>query len=280
METKQEIYTREENRRIYFDEDLQIEAYSLKNIVQAFPNHFHSFYVIGYIASGFRQVTCKKKVYSLGPGTMVLFNPQDNHQCAPIDDIPLDYRAINVDANIMDQFAYEITGKELHPYFTQNVVFDADIIMSLSKLYDLIVHGSPTLEKEEAFCFLLEQLIVQFCEEPIQDGMINAHDFLQIQTYLEEHYAQNITLEQLSTMHGCSKSYLVRSFTRHMGISPYRYLQTIRLERAKKFLREGMLSIEVALECGFSDQSHFTNVFKQFIGLTPNQYGHIFHKRS
>ena len=56
----------------------------------------------------------------------------------------------------------------------------------------------------------------------------------------------------------------------------YRYLQTIRLDKAKKFLEQGIPPVEATAMAGFSDQSHFTNFFKEFIGLTPRQYQKIF----
>ena len=93
---------------------------------------------------------------------------------------------------------------------------------------------------------------------------------------MEEHFAENITLDDLLSMTDFGKSYLLRSFTKQTGVSPYRYLQAIRLDRAKKFLEEGIPPVEVADMAGFSDQSHFTNFFKEFIGLTPKQYQRIF----
>ena len=50
---------------------------------------------------------------------------------------------------------------------------------------------------------------------------------------MEDSYEQEISLDDLSAFAGLSKSYLLRSFTRQMGISPYRYLQTVRINQAK-----------------------------------------------
>ena len=93
---------------------------------------------------------------------------------------------------------------------------------------------------------------------------------------MEEHFAENVTLDDLLSMTDFGKSYLLRSFTRQTGVSPYRYLQTIRLDKAKRFLEEGIAPIDAAGMAGFSDQSHFTHFFKEFIGLTPKQYQRIF----
>ena len=96
--------------------------------------------------------------------------------------------------------------------------------------------------------------------------------------YMDEHFSENIILDDLLSMTNFGKSYLLRSFTKQVGVSPYRYLQNIRLKQAKRFLEEGVAPIEAASMAGFSDQSHFTNFFKEFIGLTPKQYQKIFTK--
>ena len=52
---------KQEQRHILFDESLGLEAYQLTGVVQKFPNHFHEFYVIGFIEGGKRQLWCKGK---------------------------------------------------------------------------------------------------------------------------------------------------------------------------------------------------------------------------
>ena len=65
-------------------------------------------------------------------------------------------------------------------------------------------------------------------------------------------------------------------FTKEKGITPYRYLETIRINKAKKMLEQGVSPIETAILTGFSDQSHFTNYFNDFIGIAPGIYRNIF----
>lgn len=68
------------------------------------------------------------------------------------------------------------------------------------------------------------------------------------------------------------KSSFIHQFTKNYGMTPYRYLLSIRIDEAKKLLAKQQSLSEVALMTNFSDQSHFSNVFKSFIGLTPKQY--------
>ena len=131
--------------------------------------------------------------------------------------------------------------------------------------------------KEERFLLLVEQLLEEngggFPPEP-DTG--DRPEVRAVCAYLEEHYGETISLDALARVAGLSKCYLLRSFTRQKGISPYRYLETVRVDRAKGLLEQGVRPVDVALRTGFSDQSHFTNFFKNLIGLTPRQYQSCF----
>lgn len=267
----------QETRTVKYDPELKIEAYSFKGIMQKFPNHFHDYYVIGFIESGERCLSCKNRKYTVEPGDLLLFNPRDNHTCEQIDGRTLDYRCINVHPETMSKAAFEITGKDYLPYFSPAVIFHSELASLLRELHMIIMEEEKDFRKEEIFFFLLEQLIEEFSEEGIeQSGPEENRETKIICNYLEKNYMKNITLDELSGLTGLSKYYLLRSFTKQKGISPYRYLETIRIDRAKKLLEQGVLPIEAALQTGFTDQSHFSNFFKKFIGLTPKQYMNIF----
>lgn len=267
----------QETRTVKYDPELKVEAYSFKGIMQKFPNHFHDYYVIGFIESGERCLSCKNRKYTVEPGDLLLFNPRDNHTCEQINGGTLDYRCINVPPETMSKAAFEITGKEYLPYFSPAVIFHSELASLLRELHMIIMEEEKDFRKEEIFFFLLEQLIEEFSEEGIeQSGPEENRETKIICNYLEKNYMKNITLDELSGLTGLSKYYLLRSFTKQKGISPYRYLETIRIDRAKKLLEQGVLPIEAALQTGFADQSHFSNFFKKFIGLTPKQYMNIF----
>ena len=85
-----------------------------------------------------------------------------------------------------------------------------------------------------------------------------------------------IYLDQICHLEGLSKSTLLRAFTKSKGVTPYSYLQNIRIGEAKKLLEQGLPPVEAALQTGFSDQSHFTNYFNRYIGLAPVVYREIF----
>lgn len=269
-----------EVRTVCFDTELSIEAYNFKGIMQKFPNHFHDYYVIGFIENGKRYLSCKNKQYIIETGDLIVFNPGDIHTCEQIDDRTLDYRCINIKKDVMKKITFEITGKEYLPNFMEFVLFRNELTSSLKELHLMIMDEEKNLKKDELFLFIMEQLIREY-SNPVSEMTIQEAS-VEIKTvcdYLENNYMENITLNQLSNLTGLSKYYLLHSFTKQKGISPYNYLQTIRIGKAKKMLEQGVAPIDVAFKTGFTDQSHFTNFFKKLIGLTPKQYMNIFINR-
>ena len=268
---------KEEIRTVKYDPELKVEAYHFQGIMQKFPNHFHEYYVIGFIEKGQRFLSCKNKEYIIEPGDLLLFNPHDNHTCEQIDGKTLDYRCINIQPENMSKAIFEITGKEHLPYFTPQVVFHSELVAVLRELHQMIIEEEKDFRKEEIYFFLLEQLVEEYTEQQVPaDRTEQSMEVKAICEFLEEHYMENITLDDLCKLTGLSKYYLLRSFTKQKGISPYSYLETIRIDKAKKMLEQGLPPMEAALQTGFVDQSHFSNFFKKFIGLTPKQYMKIF----
>ena len=265
-----------EYREARYDPDLGLEAYQLQGVVQSFPTHFHEHYVIGCLAAGARRMTCRAGVFDLGPGDLVLLNPRDSHGCAPIDSIPLDYQAVNISQEVMERLCRDLTGRPGLPHFRRSAVSGGDAAPALRALYGAVASGAPRLEKEEAVCFLLEQLLRDHCGASLPESGTPALPIQALCGYMEVHYTENLSLDQLASMTPFGKSYMLRAFTRQVGVSPYRYLQTVRLNRARAFLEQGYPAAEAAVMAGFADQSHFTRFFKEFTGLTPGQYQRIF----
>lgn len=264
-----------ELREIEYDRELDVEVYRLSGVVQKFPNHFHECYVIGYLERGRRHLRCGGAEYDLDAGDLVLFNPRESHFCAPVDGEPLDYRAVNLSPERMARAAEELTGRPGLPRFVRPVARDSEAAPALETLYRAVRERAPLLEREEALFFLLDQVLREHAslEDPAPRPDDRVRDLC---AYLEAHVSENVGLDQLCRRAAVSKSQLLRSFTRQMGVSPYRYLQTLRLNRARTLLEEGTAPAEAAARTGFADQSHFTRFFKECIGLTPGQYQRVF----
>ncbi|MPM23376.1 HTH-type transcriptional activator RhaR [bioreactor metagenome] len=265
-----------ETRMICYDEELALESYILDGIVQAFPNHFHDFYVVGYMVAGQRFLSCKGMEYTLKPGDIVLFNPQVNHGCAQCGSEPLHYLGINIPKATMQKLALEITGDEAMPHFSQTVVQNEDAAQCLVPFHNAVMTNSREFEKEEQLFFLLTILIREY-SAPFAEVPADCNAEIEQACHLmDTQYAEPLTLAQLCNCAGLSKSTLLRAFTQVKGMTPYRYLQTVRIGNAKKLLEQGATLMDAALGTGFYDQSHFSKFFTQFIGLAPGSYRDIF----
>ncbi|MDX2070050.1 MAG: AraC family transcriptional regulator [Haliscomenobacter sp.] len=97
--------------------------------------------------------------------------------------------------------------------------------------------------------------------------------FEQIKIYLGQHVKDKICLDELCTRFNCDKFNLLRQFKQYTGLSPINYLITLRIQNAKELMTSTDLPlVQIALESGFYDQSHFSNCFVKFVGLTPGEY--------
>lgn len=271
---------RREIRTVVYDEDLQIEAYRFEGFMRPFPNHFHEYYVIGYVEAGQRTLSCKGQEYSVKPGDILIFNPGDSHACVQSDGGTLDYRGFNITKEAFLRLAKEIDCELELPIFSPNRIFDSETAGCLHILHDQVMIGSREPGKRENF-LLLGALLFQKYAHPLPRCIPRySTEIEQVCAFMEQHYAEHVCLDQLCHCAGLSRSTLLRAFTRLKGVTPYLYLENVRVGQAKKLLEQGVPPVEAALRTGFSDQSHFTNYFDRFLGLSPGVYRNMLEKRS
>lgn len=266
-------------RTVVYDDELRIEAYRFEGIVQPFPSHFHEHYVIGFVENGERVLSCRDREYAIEEGSILLFNPGDSHACVQSDEGTFDYRGFNISKEIMLDLAEEVTGKRELPRFSKNVIYDEEAACHLRSLHEMVMKGTGEFKKEENLLFLLSYLIQNY-GQPFESCIPECRQEIEKACeYMAGHFTERIYLDQICRHAGLSKSTLLRAFTKEKGVTPYRYLETIRINEAKKLLSEGIPLVEAAIRTGFSDQSHFTNYFNFFLGLAPGTYREIFSEK-
>jgi AraC family transcriptional regulator len=94
--------------------------------------------------------------------------------------------------------------------------------------------------------------------------------------YINTHLSENLSLTAIAAKLGMSQFYFCRLFKHSTGLTPHQYLIQQRVERAKQLLKQPELTIaQIAIECGFANQSHLAKQFRQQTGLTPKQFRKI-----
>lgn len=92
-------------------------------------------------------------------------------------------------------------------------------------------------------------------------------------TYIQEHYTENITLEELSRVADRNPQYISAVFSKTCGMSLKEYITSLRVEAAKRLLRSTSIPIgEVALNTGYSDAKYFSRIFQKATGKSPREY--------
>jgi AraC-like DNA-binding protein/mannose-6-phosphate isomerase-like protein (cupin superfamily) len=91
--------------------------------------------------------------------------------------------------------------------------------------------------------------------------------------YIHEHYARDFDIEELARQIAVSPSYLFRLFKKKMGVSPMRYRNIVRVDKAKLLLADQALSVDaVADRVGFEDPKYFARVFRDLAGMSPSAF--------
>ena len=247
--------------------------------------HHHDFYEVYFFLSGNVQYNIESRSYLLTPGDVLLISPMELHQ--PM--FGAEHREYERIVLWIDkQFLEEFSLPGLH----------------MATCFDTTVPGHTNLLRPEGVArqyltFLLENLLAEVSSEDPYSEMAALSLLAQVLVslnrlakqnagkehnsgpdatvysvlgYINEHYSENLTLDDLANKFFISKYHLSREFQRLVGTSVHRYIIQKRLVMAKQMLSEGKPSSEVYQQCGFGDYSNFYRAFKAEYQISPKDY--------
>jgi len=247
--------------------------------------HHHDFYEVYFFLSGNVQYNIESRSYLLTPGDVLLISPMELHQ-PMFGSEQREYERIVlwIDKQFLEGFS--LPGQ----HFT--ACFDAGSPNHSNLL-------RPEGVQRQFLMFLLEQLLLESSsKEPYQEIMalsylaqvmvalnrlalqqrredpVTAPDstVYNVLGYINDHYSENLTLDDLANKFFISKYHLSREFQRLVGTSVHRYIIQKRLVMAKQMLSTGRPSSEVYQSCGFGDYSNFYRAFKAEYQISPKDY--------
>ncbi|NEQ19437.1 MAG: helix-turn-helix transcriptional regulator [Microcoleus sp. SIO2G3] len=145
---------------------------------------------------------------------------------------------------------------------------------ALSK--ELASPGEPLYAETLSLAFTLHLLSnhSRKVKKPLSPkGKLSSIQLKEVIEYTRTQLGEELNLSQLADIAQVSEFYFSRLFKNTTGMAPHQFVLNLRLERAKKLILTGQMSLsEVAVLCGFFDQSHFSNVFKRAWGMTPRAF--------
>lgn len=262
-----------------------IPVYSFYSNVKQ-PNytlpHFHSDLEIIYILSGTITVTQGIKTTQLEKGDMILFNSNEIHSTQCLNCYTTAY---------VMQVSYEFLNtlyKNQSPvYFLLPLLKNAkesekNVLYKLQSLIHSFFEESNSAKEYKNFklysilCELLYELYENFIEDTYTPDSYLHKDYeriSKIETYLKEHYAENITLKLIADHSGVTTAYFSRYFRKTFGITFSKYLSSLRLKYALHDIVTTNFSItDISEKNGFANYQQFSQDFKEMYGYTPRTY--------
>lgn len=243
--------------------------------------HWHQCVEFLYVSEGYGIVVVDNRHYTARPGRLFIFPPFRLHK-------------VHVDASESNQYYRTTMHIEqtsvvaaLRDFPRQQAQFaalaDSNVpaqVYDLSERAEMMTcildqfcerEGSHTLASEVAFVVMQ---IMAFLPAQPQAPLQPQHTLAaQIMQWVENHYHEKFSLDELASAVGLSRSYTSRIFRQQTGGSIHEYLLTRRIKKSCDLLRMSPLSIEeIAQKVGFSEMTYFITCFKKLIGQTPLQY--------
>jgi len=237
-----------------------------------YPRHLHPEHSIVLVLQGVEITTCRGTTYKAYPGDLLLINAEEVHSSKSIK---TSYRAIKINQKTLSRVLSQMTGRNLNkPYFLELIVNDSTMFRLLLSLHLKLEQNISPLEKESEFLSTIGLLLArQNKNHPTFKRVRKEHRYITlVRDYLKSHYAENVTLAELTSIANISSFYLLRVFHSEVGVPPHEYQTQVRIAQARKLLRKGMSISQAALETGFFDQSHLSRNFKRIVGVSPGQY--------
>lgn len=244
-------------------------------VTHTFARHTHEGYAIGVIETGVEAFTYRGATYQAPAGSIVIIHPGEVHTGYAGIPSGWQYRMLYPDAAVLQRAAAEVNERSRNlPFFPNPVIQDPPLAAQLRGMHMAIEASGSQLERESRFLWTLAQVVARYADDrPFLPPISQEHAAVQrIREYLNTHFMDSISLEQLAQLANLKPLRLLRAFRREVGLPPHTYLVQIRVARAKALLAMGVPIAQVAFDTGFTDQSHLNRHFKRLVGVTPGQY--------
>lgn len=238
--------------------------------------HTHDFAEVLFVLSGKGYIYYNGSKRDIKAGDIVIYNANIPHreQGSPEDPLELLFVALdkveitNLDANCLIPPNYDIiypSGdmEEIFQQYFSNIV---DEMARKDKFYvEIAKNATITL------VMYLYRLINRF--EASMDVSQSNGTLDHVLDYIDKHYLEPITLDQIAEACYINKYYLSHMFSDSKQMTVGQYILGKRMEEAKRLLATTNLTVnEIALNSGFNDQGYFSRAFKKALQMTPLQY--------
>lgn len=236
-----------------------------------FPTHAHAEFLIGEVLEGTEVFSCLGRQVAAPSGWFIHLNPCEAHngraaQCS-WSHVSLYPGVEFLRHAVPEAFA---AGE---PRFATPVSHRPALRGRIARFVTAVFEGSDDLALQSELVDILRRLFDGASAEPgVARTSTRSAAVARVRERLSDEWETSAGLLELAGSVSLTPLSLMRAFRQEVGCTPQTFRTARRLEVARGLLREGGDLAAVALHCGFTDQSHFTNTFRRWTGLTPGEY--------
>ena len=243
-----------------------------------FPAHAHDRDVISLIGRGSHSVERRGSRTVADAGSVVMMPRGWVHEGGNVDEEGWRILTLYLPERLLDDVAGELVGgapgsETMPERVTRDLRLRRDLVRLHTDVLQTEGESADLLGQHEALLALLGYVLR--CYGPgreVRPLGAAPRAVIRVRDYLHARWAEPVTLAELSAVAGLSPFRLTRVFKAATGLPPHAYQVQLRVTQAQEGLRAGRPIAEVALDCGFADQSHLTRVFKRSLGFTPGRF--------
>jgi hypothetical protein len=197
-----------EQAKFWHADDIgRLELLKATYISHSFPRHTHEGYVIGVIERGVEAFHYQGSLHHAPAGSVVVINPDTIHTGHAIDPAGWTYRTLYPASELIRQVACQVEEKrEGLPYFPEPVIFDPHLTQLIRQLHQTLETADCPMQRESIFISAMAQLIGRHAKRPPTPRKIRGDQraVRRIKDFINDGYALNISLSQLSSQIGLS----------------------------------------------------------------------------
>ena len=225
-------------------------------------------FLLMYIQKGELDLEIKERKYHVRSNSFILLDCYESH--AYSTSAGWECMWCHFDG-ITARGYYDIVTSHLGNIFTMPDPYP--VLSKLTSLYNVFHTGAvvrePLLSK-----YLNDIMMAFMLHLPNKNSTHNNSGVAEeVITYINEHFAEDISVSDLAAKVGLSHYYFIRTFKRETGFTPHEYILNTRIATAQYLLKNTKLPVkDICFQTGFSCESIFCSTFKHRLGMTPSQY--------
>lgn len=231
-------------------------------------------YYLLYVAKGWLGIEIRRETVRVDKGKCVVFLPETLQRIVFSSEGDPTFFYLHFTGKMADE---TIAAMNLHRVtlctINDNTMFEIlfnQIVQTFLPLKTLKGRHPVSVPKVNGLVLQLLDLLAQSITEkgkPEQDAVTSA------MFYISEHFREEVDLKRCAELFHLSLSRFAHLFTKKVGISPYKFVLSLRMDEAKELLLYSSMSVgEVSENVGFSDPSYFSRMFRKYTGSSPSDY--------